>query len=200
MKDEMDPLLRIGVILASVREERRGEAFAGWIRDLLSERPGVEAEILDLGEWALPAYAYRQSPATAEKSFPEGSLARRWADRIASLHGFAIVTPEYNHGYPGSLKNALDHAYAPWNYKPVAFVSYGGLAAGARAVEQLRQVAVELRMVPVRDEVNLRLIGFAADDRGRPADEIYRKRAAAMIDELLWWARVAAEGRERHPR
>jgi NAD(P)H-dependent FMN reductase len=109
------------------------------------------------------------------------------------------VTPEYNHGYPGGLKNAIDHGFAVWANKPVAFVSYGGTAGGARAVEQLRLVAIELRMVPIRDEVNVRLIGVALDERGQPTEEFYAKRAAAMIDTLLWWARVTKEGRERHP-
>ncbi len=192
--------VRIGVILASVREGRRGEAFAHWIRGLLAERPGVEVELLDLREWPLPPYAHRDTPNVAEKAFAEGSLERRWADRIAAQDGFFVVTPEYNHSFPGSLKNALDAISGPWNHKAVAFASYGGFAAGARAVEHLRLVAVELRMVPVRDEVNVRLVGYAADERGRPADPLYAKKAKAAIDDLLWWARVLKEGRAHHPR
>jgi NAD(P)H-dependent FMN reductase len=195
-----ETVVRIGVILASVREGRRGEAFARWTQGLLSERPGVEVELLDLKEWALPPYAHRDTPNVAEKAFAPGSLEARWAERIASLDGFAIVTPEYNHGYPGQLKNALDAVYAPWNHKAVAFVSYGGFASGARAVEQLRLVSVELRMAPVRDEVNVRLVGYAADERGFPADPLYAKKAKATIDDLLWWTRVLKEGRARQPR
>jgi NAD(P)H-dependent FMN reductase len=195
-----DTNVRIGVVLASVRESRRGEAFARWIHALLAERPDVEAELLDLREWALPPYAHKDSPVVAEKAFAAGSLERRWADRIASLDGFVVVTPEYNHGYPGQLKNALDAVYGPWNHKAITFVSYGGFAAGARATEQLRLVAIELRMVPVRDEVNVKLAGYAADEQGRPADPMYAKKAKAAVDDLLWWARVLKEGRERHPR
>ena len=196
----VDTPLKIGVILASVREGRRGEAFAQWIHGLAKQRPQVEAELLDMRQWSLPAYAFRDTTPAAEKGYPTGSLERRWADKVASLDAFVIVTPEYNHGYPGSLKNALDHVYAGWHYKPVAFVSYGGFAAGARAVEQLRLVAIELRMVPTRDEVNLRLVGYVADERGLPKDELYQKRAAIMLDELLWWARVAQAGRAANPR
>ncbi|HEY6098342.1 MAG TPA: NAD(P)H-dependent oxidoreductase [Anaeromyxobacter sp.] len=192
--------VRLGVILASVRAGRRGEALARWIHGLVAARPDVTAELLDLGDWALPAYAHEESPNVAEKGFAPGSVERRWAEKIASLDGYVIVTPEYNHGYPSALKSALDAVYAPWNHKPVAFVSYGGFASGARAVEQLRLVAIELRMVPVRDEVNVRLVGYAADERGRPADPVYAKKASAMIDDLLWWTRVAKEGRERRPR
>src|SRR2546426_7603275 len=122
----MESKISLGVILASVREGRRGEPFARWIHELLSERPELEPSLLDLKEWAFPAYAHRDTPAVQEKSYEPGSLARRWADRIAALEAFVIVTPEYNHGYSGGLKNALDHVYTPWNHKPVAFVSYGG--------------------------------------------------------------------------
>ena len=195
-----DTPVRIGIILASVREGRRGEAFARWIRELLAERPDVEVELLDLLEWSLPPYRHPTPPNAAEKSYPEGSLEARWRDRIAALDGFVIVTPEYNHSFPGALKNALDTVYTPWNHKPVAFVSYGGFAAGARAVEHLRLSAVELRMVPVRDEVNVRLPGYVADAQGRPADPLYARKAQATLDDVLWWARVAREGRARHPR
>jgi NAD(P)H-dependent FMN reductase len=195
-----ETVVRIGVILASVRESRRGEAFARWILGLAAQRPEVEVELLDLREWPLPPYAHRDSAGVAERSYAPGSLERRWADRIAALDGFVVVTPEYNHSFPGALKNALDAVYAPWNHKPIAFVSYGGFAAGARAVEQLRLVVVELRMVPVRDEVNLRLPGYAADERGEPADPLYARKAKAALDDLLWWARVAKDGRERRPR
>jgi NAD(P)H-dependent FMN reductase len=190
----------IGVILASVREGRRGEAYAKWIYSLLSERPEIQVEFIDLKEWPLPAYGYRDSPLVIEKIYEPGSLPSRWAEKIRALDGFVIVTPEYTHSYPGSLKNAIDHLYFAWNYKPVAFVSYGGFAAGARAVEQLRLVAIELRMAPVRDEVNLGLIGITLDDRGWPTAELYQKRAAAMIDELLWWTRITQEGRAKDPR
>jgi len=192
--------LPIGLILASVREGRRGEAFARWIETKLSEREGVKSVLLDLKEWSFPAYASKDSPTVAEKGYPEGSLSRRWFDQIAALDGFLIVTPEYSHGYPGSLKNALDHLYLPWNFKPVGFVSYGGFAAGARSVEQLRLVAVELRMVPIREEVNLRLPGLAADEKGWPSEEIYARKAKALLDDLLWWVRLTKEGRSRFPR
>lgn len=196
----MEAACQLGVILASVREGRRGEAFASWILSLIAARPDARAVLLDLKEWALPHYAHRDTPVVAEKSYEPESLAGRWRTKIASLDGFVVVTPEYNHGYPSSLKGALDHVYASWNQKPIAFVSYGGFAAGARSVEQLRLVATELRMVPIRDEVNVRLIGFVADERGWPKEELYAKKARTMLDDLVWWARVMRDGRERYPR
>lgn len=191
---------RLGLIVASVRQGRKGEPIARWIHAKLAERPDVSAEWLDLRDWPLPAFAHADSAPTAEKTYAADSLEGRWRDLITSLDGFLVITPEYNHGYPGQLKNALDTLYRPWGYKPVGFVGYGGAAAGARSVEQLRQVAIELRMVPVRSEVNLRLQGLQADERGWPSDEGSQKRAAALLDDVLWWAQVCREGRERHPR
>lgn len=196
----MSAEVRIGVILASVRAGRRGEPFAAWVDALVATRTDMRAELLDLREWPFPPYSHKDSPTIAEKSYAAGSLEQRWAERIGGLDGFVVVTPEYSHGYPGSLKNAIDQIYVPWNYKPIAFVSYGGFAGGARAVEQLRQVSIELRMIPVRDEVNLRLVGIALDERGWPTDELYRKRAGAMLDELTWMARVLRDGRAQNPR
>jgi NAD(P)H-dependent FMN reductase len=194
----MESELKLGVILASTREGRRGEGFARWIHALLSERQGAKIELLDLRDWRLPNYDDASMPPVAEKNYTDPT-ARGWVEKIDGLDGYVIVTPEYSHGYPGGLKNAIDHGFAVWANKPVAFVSYGGTAAGARAVEQLRLVAIELRMVPIRDEVNVRLIGVVLDERGQPTEEFYAKRAATMIDTLVWWARVAKEGRERHP-
>jgi NAD(P)H-dependent FMN reductase len=188
------PLVRIGVILASTRQGRRGEGFAKWIHELVAERPDVVVQLLDLHEYPVPAYEHEQMPPMVETAYT-GEAERRWSEAVHGLDGFVIVTPEYNHGYPGRLKNAIDHVHRGWWYKPVAFVSYGGTASGARAVEQLRNVAVEVRMVPVRGEVNVRLIGLELDDAGRPTDALYPKMAKGMIDQLLWWARVAKDGR-----
>jgi len=193
----MESDLKIGVILASTRDGRRGEGLAQWIHAQLAERT-AGAEIVDLRQWRLPNYDHAVMPPVAEKSYTDAT-ARTWVEKIAALDGYVIVTPEYNHGYPGGLKNAIDHAFTVWANKPVGFVSYGGMAGGARAVEQLRLVSIELRMVPIRDEVNIKLSAGALDERGRPTEEIYQKRGAALIDTLLWWARVAKEGRENHP-
>jgi len=190
----------MGVILASVRDGRRGEPFARWIHALAAEREGLFVELLDLREWALPAYARKDTPNVAEKAYAPDSLEGRWRAKIDSQDAFVVVTPEYNHSFPGQLKNALDAVYAPWSHKPIAFVSYGGFASGARAAEHLRLVAIELRMAPIRDEVNVRLVGYAADERGFPADPLYAKKAKAMLDDLVWWARVLREGREAHRR
>jgi NAD(P)H-dependent FMN reductase len=187
----------IGVILASVREGRRGEAFAHWLLELARSHAGLEAELLDLRDWPLPSYSYRVRGLEAEKYYQSGSLQARWAESIRKFDGFVLVSPEYNRGYPGQLKNALDSLYQAWNYKPVAFLTYGGLAAGSRAAEQLAQVTRELKLVPLRDEVNLSLIGLAVDERGFPTGELQRKKAQTLLSELAFWVDLLKSGRER---
>ncbi|HUJ62707.1 MAG TPA: NAD(P)H-dependent oxidoreductase [Kofleriaceae bacterium] len=191
----MADLPRIGIILASVREGRRGEAFARWIHRLAAARGDADVQLIDLKDWPIPPYVLKMTPVSGEAQYPAGSLEYRWAELVRSLDGFVIVTPEYNHGYTGQLKNAIDVLWPAWNHKPIGFVSYGGWAAGARAAEQLALVAIELRMVPIRDQVNIRLIGLAIDEAGAPTDELYAKRAATMLDELMWFARVLRDAR-----
>jgi NAD(P)H-dependent FMN reductase len=186
---------RIGIIIASVREGRRGEPFATWLHGLAAARAGVEAQLVDLRDWPLPAYANKVLPVAAEAGYAPDSLEGRWAALVRGLDAFVIVTPEYNHGYPGQLKTAIDTLYPAWGYKPVAFVTYGGFGAGARAGEQLTAVSVEVRMVPLRDQVNLKLIGLAVDERGAPSEELYTRRANAMLDELVWFSKVLREAR-----
>ncbi|HEY7376043.1 MAG TPA: NAD(P)H-dependent oxidoreductase [Polyangia bacterium] len=190
--------VRIAVILASIRQGRRGEVYARWIHDLLAQRAGVAAEVLDLRDFILPGYAHPEMPRMIETRYAD-ETARRWSETIHGMDGYVIVTPEYNRGYPGQLKNAIDHVHTGWWYKPVAFVTYGGGAGGARAAEQLRSVAVEVRMVPVRTEVNIRLIGLQADEAGRPTDIYYARQAEALIDQLLWWTRATKQGRTASP-
>jgi len=190
-------MVKIGVILASVREVRRGEAFAAWVMVQAAARTDMQAELLDLKAWPLPDYTASSNATAAEQGFAAGTIEQRWAERIRSLDGYIMVSPEYNRGYPGQLKNAIDLLYTAWNYKPVAFVSYGGSANGAIAAQQLVQVTAELRMVPVRDQVNIRLIGLETTPEGHPAGEFYAKRAAAMMNELVWWARVLNDARAK---
>jgi NAD(P)H-dependent FMN reductase len=105
--------LRIGVILASTRRGRRGEAYAKWIHEILAQRPDVEIELLDLREYPLPAYEHTEMPPAIEKAYQDES-SRRWSEKIHALDGYVVVTPEYNHGYPGQLKNAIDHVHTGW--------------------------------------------------------------------------------------
>jgi NAD(P)H-dependent FMN reductase len=135
----------------------------------------------------------------------ENEVVQKWAAKIKEGDAFIIVTPEYNHGYPAVLKNAMDVIYPEWNRKPVGFVAYGS-AMGARSVEQLRQVAVELQMTPIRNAIHIPVdIFFAAMmGKGMQGPEMFepiRKGPLGdpveiFFNDLLWWARVLKYGRE----
>ena len=142
--------LRVGVIAGSTRPNRRSPAIAHWV----ASDPGqqhLHLEVVDLATFDLPMLG---EPLAAVFGTYEHDTTRRWAAAIASYHAYVIVVPEYNASFPAVLKNALDHLYAEWNDKPVAFVGYG-MSGGGRAVGQLRQVAEELRMQPITTSLSL---------------------------------------------
>ncbi len=124
-----DPL-NILVIVGSVREGRMALPVANWVMEQAAARPDLACELVDLKAWNLPFYAFAKPPAAGGYTDP---LQLRWAEKIASADGYILITPEYNHGPPAVLKNALDFVYAEWNRKPVTFVGYGGTAARARS-------------------------------------------------------------------
>lgn len=189
-------LLRVAAIVASTREGRLADAVAAWFLGVAAARPAIEVDLIDLALTPLPDRLPERHP----RRGGYGDDVVPFAERIAGADAFVVITPEYNHGYPGALKNALDLVNAEWRAKPVAFVSYGGVAGGVRAVEQLRQVAVELHMAPLRDAVAIPMArrafsgGALADPDGRIADD-----AATMLDRLTWWARALAEARRAAP-
>jgi|SRR5205823_3098406 len=122
--------------------------------------------------------------------------ALEWSEQVARADGYVLVTPEHNHGYPAPLKNALDHLFSEWNRKPVGFVSYGAAAGGLRPVEQLRQVAIELEMAPVRRHVAIPRVWEALDGSGAPRDPQLAEQAHALLDEMAWWATALRGARQ----
>jgi NAD(P)H-dependent FMN reductase len=113
-----------------------------------------------------------------------------WAQKVEEADGYILVTPEYNFGYSAVLKNALDHLYYQWNDKPVGFVGYGGISGGLRAVQQLRQVVVELGMVQTHAQVIVHWVGRAFDDDGQLRDPMHANAASALLDEIAEWAQL----------
>ena len=172
------------VILGSTRTGRFGDRVADWFMQRTAGRDDLTAELVDLRDWPLPFYDQQRPPMMGGYT---DDLQQRWADKVAAADGYVFVTPEYNHGYPAVLKNALDHLYAEWNDKPAAFVGYGGPSGGIRAVEQLRQVVVELKMVPMRNQVALPAVYRLFGD-GPPSDPALMAAADAVLDEVAGWA------------
>lgn len=187
--------LKIGVVIGSVRTGRFADKVAQWFLSEIGRRDDMEVHVIDLSEPAL----VEELKLTLDAAEPrEGTLTL--AQRVGGLDGYVVITPEYNHGYPASLKLALDYVYSEWRAKPVGFVSYGGMAGGQRAVEQLRQVFAELHAVTLRDTVSFHMAWEKFDDEGRPADaDAAGKAASVLLDQLAWWGLTLREGRAARP-
>jgi NAD(P)H-dependent FMN reductase len=185
----------IGIVVGSTREGRFSERAAAWFHTIAARRTDLSVEIVDLRDYPMPFFNEPASPAWMP---PKDPAAVRWAAKLAELDGFVFVTPEYNHGYSAALKNALDYAFQQFNRKPAAFVGYGGVGA-ARAIEQLRMVAVELQMAPVPKAVNIGMTEFLGIwQQGKDfADFPHLEQAAvALLDDLSWWSRTLQTGRQ----
>ncbi len=185
------------VIFGSTRQGRRGDRVVSWLMERLAARPEASFELVDLRDLALPLFDAPVVPAQGEIA----PGAEAWAAQVARADGFIFVTPEYNHGYPAVLKNAIDHLYQQWVHKPAAIVNYGGFASGYRAAEQLRQVFIEVKMVPIREQVGLSLVpgvtpGLGAE-AGSPSAAFLDRTLDGTLTELLWWTRVLTPARER---
>ena len=191
--------LKILVILGSTREGRYGDKPARWLHDRLAADPRLAPELVDLRDWPLPFFDQPRAPARVTDGNYGNDVANRWAATVAAADGFAITAAEYNHGYTAVLKNALDWLAREWRRKPVTFLGYGALG-GARAVEQLRGVAVELELAPIRHAVHIsREVLLATMKEPVPANPALfapvEPAAAAMIEELVWWGRALRHAR-----
>ncbi len=186
---------KIGIIVGSTRANRFADQPAEWIAKIAAEHADLDFEILDLRDYPLPFYEEATSLAWAPAKNP---VALRWQDKVRSLDGFVVIAAEYNHGPTAVLKNAFDYAFSEWNNKPVAFVGYGG-AGAVRAVEQLRQVAIEVQMAPIRNAVHILLPDFVAVlQQGRKLEEFehLNQSANAMLAQLSWWAHALKSARD----
>ena len=188
--------LNIKVIVGSTREARFSDKAAAWITGEIRKQKEIEVETLDLRNYDMPFYNEPVSPSYKQEPFKNEAVAR-FTKKIAEGDAFVIVTPEYNHGTSGVLKNAFDWVYPEWNNKPVAFVSYGSVG-GARAVEQLRLNAIELQMAPIRQAVHIPQHWTLLDEKGNPKEgalESFTKSAEAMLAQLIWWAKALKNAR-----
>ncbi|WP_418956932.1 NADPH-dependent FMN reductase [Streptomyces tritici] len=184
--------LKLAVVIGSNRAGRFGSVVADWFLARVGERADFTVDVVDVAEHELPT-AHSWNPDDAVRA----ELAKV-TPRLADADAYVVLTPEYNHSYPAGLKNLIDWHYGEWQAKPVAFVSYGGISGGLRAVEHLRQVFAELHTVTVRDTVSFTNAGAQFDDEGGyegPADAA----AKSMLDQLAWWGRALKEAKARVP-
>lgn len=184
----------IQVILGTTRDGRRGDKVAKAVMNSLSSINGATFELLDLKEWDLPLYDFPGYPST-EKGKYLSTLQEKWAKKINKGDGYIVITPEYNHGPPASLKNALDYLWYEWNHKPIGFISYGGAVGGSRAVEQLRQIVIEFEMVPIREQVIITKVSAKVKD-GKISDETLNSRVIDFAIRLTVWSEKLVDARK----
>ena len=184
--------LKIKVIVGSTRASRFSEKPAQWIFDKARTRADLDVELLDLRDYPLPFFEEAMPPGMAKDGY-QNPIVVEWRDKIRDADGFIICTPEYNHGYPAVLKNALDYVYMAWSQKAVAFVSWGG-SGGTRCVEQLRLVAIELDMAPIRFAIHIANPWFIKDISELETAP-NQQSAAALLDQLTWWCGALASAR-----
>jgi NAD(P)H-dependent FMN reductase len=192
-------MLNLAVILGSIRRGRFGEKPARWIFDELKKHNGVNAEYLDLRDFALPLFDEPVSPGWISEPYQHEVVAR-WTKKIGAQDGFVVVAPEYNRSVGGAMKNAFDWVYKEWNQKPIGFVGYGAIGGG-RAIEHMRAIAIELQMAPIRQAVHLPIDLYMSMMRDEaPVDparfQPVQQAADTMIDQLIWWGTALKTARE----
>ncbi len=178
-----NPILQI--IIASTRPGRVGPSVASWINERAIAHGGFDVELIDLAEVNLPMFDEPKHPRFRQYVHQH---TKDWSATIDRADAFIFVVPEYNYGFNAAIKNAIDYLNAEWQHKPVGFVSYGGVAAGTRAVQMLKQVVTTLKMVPMFDAVNIPFVQqFLDADRKLQPNDIMEAAATAMLDELVRW-------------
>ncbi|GAB3337732.1 NADPH-dependent FMN reductase [Micromonospora halotolerans] len=184
------------IIIASTRPGRLGLPVAEWINTVAVKHGGFDqVELVDLAEWNLP---FMDEPNHPRLRRYVHQHTRDWSATIDRADAFLIVMPEYNFGYTAPLKNAIDYLAHEWAYKPVGLVSYGGVSAGTRAAQMIKQVLTTLKMTPIPEAVHIPFVAQFVDDDGalRP-NETMEASAEAMLDELVHWTSALTPLRER---
>lgn len=185
-----DRKLRVAIIIGSTRKGRFAPTVAKWFAAEAARCDDMIIDVVDLADARLPDTLSDKPP------LEMGAVT----SRLAEADAFVVVTPEYNHSFPAPLKNVIDWHSREWQAKPVAFVSYGGMSGGVRAVEQLRQVFAELHAVTVRDTVSFHGVWEQFDADGAPKNADRCARAAnAMLKQLAWWGHALREAKSKHP-
>ncbi|MEU5593375.1 NAD(P)H-dependent oxidoreductase [Streptomyces sp. NPDC020298] len=174
-------------VVASTRPGRVGRSIADWFTSRAAQYDGFESHLVDLRELALPFYDEPHPPALRQYT---KSHTREWSRIVDASDAFVFVTPEYNGGFPAPLKNAWDYLVVEWQHKPAAFVGYGGVSAGTRAVQMAKQVVANLRMLPIGPTVSIPFVSEVVEDGLFRPGKIHEAAAEQMLDELARTARV----------
>jgi NAD(P)H-dependent FMN reductase len=180
-------MLILQTLIASTRPSRLGPLVGQWFHECARRHGKLEAELVDLADFNLPVFDEPKHPRLRQY---EHEHTKAWSAGVARADAFVFVTPEYNYGPPPSLVNALDYLVHEWGYKPVGFVSYGGVSAGTRSVQMTKQIVTALKMMPIPESVAIPFFNQYVDREtgGFDPGETQEKAAGAMLDELLKWA------------
>jgi NAD(P)H-dependent FMN reductase len=184
---------KLYVVTVSTRPERAGFPLSRWILEQATEHGAFDVELVDLKEVNLPMFDEPRHPRLRQY---EHEHTKRWSAKIAAADAFIFVTPEYNHGAPPSLINALDYLVHEWAHKPAGFVSYGGPAGGTRAVQMVKPMLAALKMVPLIEAVLVPLFTHSIDAQGTfTPNDFQQTSAKAMLDSLSKWTAALASMR-----
>src|SRR5436190_7499519 len=187
----MSTKLYIPTLLGTSRKNRESENVANWVCSKIRERNDIETHLFDVRDFHLPHDSYGTEVAG---DFPE------WRDAIIRADGLVIVTPEYNHGYPGAMKSVLDLLLKEYIHKAVAFVGVSaGPWGGTRVIEACVPMVREFGLAVTFRDLNFPNVGGKFDDNGKLLDEAYEKRVTGFLDELAWMATTLRWGRENVP-
>lgn len=175
--------MKLMLINGSVREGRVSDKVQAWALGVLKQDNDLDIDVADLKEVDLPFFNEATTPSMAHDQF-QNPKANAWAQRVRAAEAFIFITPEYNHGPSAVMKNAIDWLYDSWHYKPVGFISYGGLAAGTRAVQQLKQNILHVKLFPINSNVHIPNVGTAFDAQGNPVFPGLNDNLAKLVAEL----------------
>ena len=173
------------IIIASIREGRAGESVARWFIQRARQHGKFDVQVADLKELKLPLMDEPHHPRL--KKYVRDST-KQWSAIVDGSDAFVLVTPEYNYSTPPALVNALDTVYHEWTYKPVAFVTYGGISGGLRAMQMTRTMVTGFKMMPMVEAVNIPFFTQFIHDGVFKSTETHEKAVAPMLDELLRWS------------
>ncbi len=180
--------IKLAIIIGSVREGRFGPNVAHWFASQAREHDEFSVDVIDLAGMDFPP------------SMVSSPDVEDFGERIGNADAVVVVTPEYNHSFPGPLKTAIDSLGSQWHAKPVGLVSYGGMSGGLRSVEPLRVVFAELHAMTIRETVSFHGVWGQFDGDGQPSDpDGVNGAARVMLDQLAWWAQALVEARATRP-
>lgn len=189
--------MKLGVILGSTHDIRRGAKISKWLMPQLEKFKDFDSELLDLKDFALPFF---KGPDSLDGSGGHYSdkAAQQWAAKVAEMDAFIIITPEYDHGTSAALKNTIDRLHDEWSRKPVVFINYMPKAAGGlRAAEQLPPNVAGRQMTPLRDAVHVTYVVDTLDEKGNIPQAHFHERLIELMKNLSWWSRALKIAREQ---